>query len=407
MPEYKPARLPESRVLRDPVHGYIHIQLEVIWKLINTPEFQRLHRIRQLGADFQVYHGAEHSRFGHSLGCYEITRRMVSEVASLKNLAPEDQTAVLCAALLHDIGHGPFSHLFEKLTHVHHERMSVRILSEPESQVYQVLKAEADWLPERTAAIIEHKIPLLSSMVSSQLDADRMDYLLRDAFFTGTEYGKFDLERILRTLRVHEGKLCVKESGMHSVEDYMMARYHMYWQVYLHPDAKSYERLVLQFFLRYEKVRDQYPIEVFEPLYGEMSLQDFFLLDENRIFYGFQEGLHSGDPILRDFANRLLNRQLFEWMANPTAEERERILKALESHNLDPQWYLFEETIQLSDLQPYKEEDPVWILTRDGLQPLSTRSAIVKALLGMDDAQSEQVYFPKELNPEVRDGKNI
>ena len=194
---------------------------------------------------------------------------------------------------------------------------------------------------------------------------------------------------------------------MHSVEDYMMARYHMYWQVYLHPDAKSYERLVLQFFLRYEKVREKYPIEVFEPLYGEMSLQDFFLLDENRIFYGFQEGLHSGDPILRDFANRLLNRQLFEWMANPTAEERERILKALENHDLDPQWYLFEETIQLSDLQPYKEEDPVWILSRDGLQPLSTRSAIVKALLGMDDAQSEQVYFPKELNPEVREGKNI
>ena len=306
----------ETKVLRDPIHGYIHVNDQVIWDCINTREFQRLHRIHQLGGDFQVYHTAEHSRFSHSLGVYEIARRMISEVRSLKEaLKEEEKIQVLCAALLHDLGHGPFSHFFETITQVSHEQMTTHLILDPKTEVHQALTRASKDLPENVAWILMHKHPnpLLSQIISSQLDADRMDFLLRDAYETGTSYGTFDLERVLRTLRVKENRLCIKESGMHSIEDYIMARYHMYWQVYLHPDAKSYELLIQLFFKRYRKIVDQIePIEIFSCLLKErMTSEEFILMDEYRMMVGFQEALKSKDPILKDLATRILDRHLF------------------------------------------------------------------------------------------------
>ena len=290
----------ETKVLRDPIHGYIHVNDQVIWECINAREFQRLHRIHQLGGDFQVYHTAEHSRFSHSLGVYEITRRMIFEVQSLSQaLNEEEKIEVLCAALLHDLGHGPFSHFFETITQIPHEQMTTSLILDPKTQVHQALVKVDSQLPKRVAGIINHTHPkaILSQIISSQLDADRMDFLLRDAYETGTSYGTFDLERVLRTLRVHEGKLCVKESGMHSIEDYIMARYHMYWQVYLHPDAKSYENLIRIFFVHYLK-QEKVSIPIFEPLKQKrLSNEDFILMDEYRLMVGFQEALRCSDPL--------------------------------------------------------------------------------------------------------------
>ena len=247
----------ERKVLRDPIHGYIHVDLQVIWDCINAKEMQRLKRIHQLGGDYQVYHTAEHSRFAHSLGVYEIVRRMVNEVQALhETLSEYEKTTVMLAGLLHDIGHGPFSHAFENISQLRHEEYTVKIIMEESSEVHQILENCHPHLSEDVASIIQYRHPkeCLNQMVSGQLDADRMDYLLRDAYFTGTNYGKFDLERILRTIRVKDGKIVVKESGIHSVEDYIMARYHMYWQVYLHPVARSYEILLTSIFKRMKEL---------------------------------------------------------------------------------------------------------------------------------------------------------
>ena len=397
------ARTNEIKVLRDPIHGYIHIEYQVIWDCLNTKEFQRLHRIHQLGGDFQVYHTAEHSRFAHSLGVYEIARRMVSENESISSSLSEfEKIQILCAALLHDIGHGPFSHLFEKISHKPHEEMSIEIILSEATEVHHALMNCDERLPCLIADILnhEHEKELLNQIISSQLDADRMDYLLRDAYCTGTSYGNFDLERILRTLRVHKNCLCIKESGMHSVEDYIMARYHMYWQVYLHPDAKSYEILIQKFFKRYELLRDEEENPIFEPLYkDEMSMEDFFLLDEYRLMVGIQNSLQSKDPILADFARRILNRKLFDWIEQPSEKEEADILCKLEKNGWDPDFYFYESYSQSQAYLPYTEEEEnsiIWVLDiRNNLFPLSEKSEIVQALLKMETKAKKRIYFAK------------
>ena len=392
----------ETKVLRDPVHGYIHVKYQVIWDCINAKEFQRLHRIHQLGGDFQIYHTAEHSRFSHSLGVYEITRRMCEEVDSIAaTLSEYEKIQVLCAALLHDLGHGPFSHFFETLHKKHHEQMTCDLILNPETEIHKALIKEDEALPQNIVLILthQHAKPMMYQMISSQLDADRMDYLLRDAYETGTSYGNFDLERILRTLRVKNDSLCVKMSGMHSIEDYIMARYHMYWQVYLHPDAKSYEIMIQQFFKRYAQVRN---IEVFEPLLnGELSNKDFYLMDEHRMFYGFQQALECEDEILKDFANRILNRHLFEWIEDPSHQQIQEIKNKLVVSGYDLDYCYYEAISHSKAYLPYTENDEnqiIWMLdSKKELVSLSSCSQIVKALLKMKNQTNKRIYFPKEI----------
>ena len=286
----------ETKVLRDPVHGYIHVDLQVVWDCINAREMQRLRRIHQLGGDFQVYHTAEHSRFSHSLGVYEIVRRMVYEIDSIaESLSEYGKAVVMLAGLLHDIGHGPFSHAFEDISPLKHEEYTVKIILE-DSEIHRILANCDPELPNDVASIIRYENPkeCLNQIVSGQLDADRMDYLLRDAYFTGTSYGKFDLERILRTIRLKDERIVVKQSGIHSVEDYIMARYHMYWQVYLHPVARSYEALLSIMFQRMKDVAKKDPdvlreVSMFHPFLfkKEPDIEDLYQMDEPAAFYGF------------------------------------------------------------------------------------------------------------------------
>jgi len=275
-------KIKETKVLRDPIHEYIHIEDQLIWDLLACREVQRLKR-------------AEHSRFSHSLGVYEIVRRMVSEINGINEiLTSEDKIAVMAAGLLHDIGHGPFSHIFETISKISHETITQRLILE-DSEVHNVLEQAQSGLSKIVASILDHTHPkaVLSQFVSSQLDADRMDYLLRDAYFTGTSYGQYDLERILRTFKVTNDILTIKESGIHSIEDYIMARYHMYYQVYYHPVGRSVEAILIAFFKRLKdlihedpSILETYPM--FKMIYGSTNLEDFFGLDESACFYGFQ-----------------------------------------------------------------------------------------------------------------------
>lgn len=376
--------LTETKVLRDPIHGYIHVEDELIWNLINTPEFQRLHRIHQLGGVFQVYHTAEHSRFAHSLGVYEISRRILKENQVIASVLSESQKrAIQCAALLHDLGHGPFSHFFETVVKVHHEVRTQALLKDEQLAVHQLL-SQAGLLEEVLAILTKQSsLSLCHELISSPLDCDRMDYLLRDAYETGTQYGRFDLERILRTLRVHEGHLCVKASGTHSVEDYIMARYHMYWQVYLHPDAKAYELLIATFFKEY--LASDCHIEALEVFRHPLDNQTFLSIDESTLFYGFHQASQLDHPVGR-LARCILNRHLFKWIENPSAKQAQAIIEKYH-------WTLDEQEPASAYLPYHEEKEVLWILDDQGLKPLSESSPIVAALAKMDVKPGHRLYY--------------
>ena len=240
---YATQKLAEEKVFKDPVHRYIHVRDQVIWDLIGASEFQRLRRIKQLGTTYLVFHGAEHSRFNHSLGVYEVVRRIIDDIFKGRPEWDEsERLVVLCAALLHDLGHGPFSHAFEHVFDLDHEKFTQAILL-GDTEVNEILKRVSPEFPQHVSDVIAktYTNKQAVSLISSQIDADRMDYLQRDAYFTGVSYGHFDMERILRVMRPREDQVVIKQSGMHAVEDYIMSRYQMYWQVYFHPVSRSAE----------------------------------------------------------------------------------------------------------------------------------------------------------------------
>ncbi len=409
-------RTEEVKVMRDPIHGYIHVYYKVIWDCINAREFQRLRRIHQLGGDFQVYHTAEHTRFSHSLGVYEIVRRMVEEIEELsRSLSEYEKCAAMLAGLLHDLGHGPFSHAFEAVSDCHHEQFTQRILLE-DSEIHRILSAADVRLPQDVADIIgyRYKNDLLNQLVSGQLDADRMDYLLRDAYFTGTSYGTFDMERILRTIRIQDAHLAVKESGIHSVEDYIMARYHMYWQVYLHPVARSYEIMIALLFERMKTLWKQKPsffagLEMFTPfLSGErVAIEALFRLDEAAALYGFALLTQRSDPILRDLAARVLDRRLFAY-TQEEADTYAKICPIAKANGYDPQYYVHRDHVTQKPYSPYKGRQGthvIWIVDEQGtLSELSEKSAIVSALVDAKVKEQQLVYYPAELEPFLTPG---
>ena len=403
-------RCAEQKVMRDTVHGYIHVNYQVIWDLINAPEFQRLRRIHQLGGTYMVYHTAEHSRFSHSLGVYEVVRQMIEKVSGLKeSLSEEEQIALLCAGLLHDVGHGPFSHAFESVTSVHHETFTDRIIREP-SEINRILKQASPDLPDIVSDIIAHRHErtLLTQIISSQLDADRMDYLLRDSYFTGVSYGEFDLQRILRTMKLKGDRIVMKESGIHAVEDYIMARYQMYWQVYLHPASRSFEGILLSIFSRMRDLMTTNPelldcVAFFKPFLNntEISLEDHFKLDEPAVTHGFTVLTDSDDPILKDLALRLLNRVLFQYEDLTGTNQLEKIRRATTQNGYDASYYVVEDfTTQTLYQKPYRKEDTnsgIYVSIKGDLVELSEASSIVRGFVQGEDKEDRKVFYPKEI----------
>lgn len=242
----------KPKLLRDPVHDIISIDPSevggrLILRLLDTPELQRLRRIRQLAMSFMVYHGAEHSRFSHSVGVYWLARRMVQQLRRSVEISSQDQAITLAAALLHDLGHGPFSHAMEGVTGERHEIRTAGLITHPDSKVYQVLNDFDSALPAAVAAFSSGGgggPAYLQEIVASQLDADRLDYILRDGHATGVQIGRFDLARILALLQVQDGHLAIHKGAEEAVEGYLLARFHMYKQVYLHRTSRAAERML-------------------------------------------------------------------------------------------------------------------------------------------------------------------
>ncbi|QTU82878.1 HD domain-containing protein [Carnobacteriaceae bacterium zg-C25] len=411
--------LTQEKVFRDPVHGYIHVQHQTILDLINTKEFQRLRRIKQLGTSSSTFHGAEHSRFSHSLGVYEIARRICDKFKrtySSKYVGDglwddAERLVTLCAALLHDVGHGPFSHTFEKVFETNHENITVDIILSKNTEINDVLSRVSADFPEKVASVIQktYPNPQVVQMISSQIDADRMDYLLRDAYFSAVSYGMFDLNRILRVIRPHRDGICFDASGMHAVEDYIVSRYQMYMQVYFHSVSRSVEVLIDNLFRRakycYEKglMTQIETMPLLVPFFEKTwTLDDYLRLDDGVMTTYFTAFMYQDDDVLKDLAHRYLTRKLFKSIEIKADETCQHVKEAIQAHGYDVDYYTgFNSSFDL----PYdfyrpnsqKARVSIQLLNKDGsLTELSQASALVAALTGKQNGDN-RFFFPKEL----------
>lgn len=404
--------LTEEKVFKDPVHNYIHVQDTIIWRLINTKEFQRLRRIRQLGTSYLTFHGAEHSRFSHSLGVYEITRRIISqfERSGYKDWIPEESLLTLCAALLHDLGHGPFSHSIEEAFEMNHEDWTCRIILE-DTEITEILRDVGEDFPGKVASVIsktyEHEIVV--NLVSSPLDADRMDYLLRDAYYTGVNYGTIDIDRILRMLRPYNGRVVVKESGMHAIEDYLMSRYQMYWQVYFHPVTRSSEIILRQIFRRAKELFQEgynfnFMIHPLEDLFrGEVTVKQYLMLDEALVQTAFMQWTLEKDELLSDLCTRFIHRKLYKYveMENLNTDMIIEIRSSFAAAGLHPEYDLeidFPTDLPYDVFRPGEafDNNQILLLDRhDHLREISEVSDIVRSISGIHRGR-HHLYFPQD-----------
>ncbi|RLL42851.1 HD domain-containing protein [Oceanobacillus piezotolerans] len=409
---YKQEQLSEEKVFKDPVHRYVHVRDRVIWDLIATPEFQRLRRIKQLGTTNLTFHGAEHSRFNHSLGVYEIVRRIISVFEDRPHWNKEERLLCLCAALLHDLGHGPFSHSFEKVFKLDHEIFTQKIIT-GDTEINRVLEKVEKGFSQKVADVIAktYQDKLVVSLISSQIDADRMDYLIRDAYFTGVSYGHFDMERIMRVMRPMEDQVVIKSTGMHAVEDYIMSRYQMYWQVYFHPVTRSAEVILSKILHRAKDLfeADDFTFKL-EPTHflsffrGDVRLEEYLKLDESIVYYYFQAWQDEDDVILKDLCERFMNRRLFKYVEfNPNLQMKDwmELYTLFQQADINPEYYLVVDSS--SDLpydfyRPGEEEErlPIHLLMPDrSLKELSRHSDIVEAISGKKRTD-HKLYFPKD-----------
>ncbi|OAB42748.1 HD domain-containing protein [Paenibacillus glacialis] len=404
--------LNEEKVFKDPVHNYIHVQDTTIWRLINTAEFQRLRRIRQLGTSYFTFHGAEHSRFSHSLGVYEITRQIISlfERNQYADWPKEEKLLTLCAALLHDLGHGPFSHSIEEAFDMNHEDWTCRIIL-GDTEIHNILCEVDPELPAKVASVIAktYDKAIVVNLVSSPLDADRMDYLLRDAYYTGVNYGTIDVDRIIRMLRPHDGRIVVKESGMHAVEDYLMSRYQMYWQVYFHPVTRSSEIMLRLIFRRAKELYNsgfqfEFMMKPIISLFEEqLSVEQYLKLDEALIQTAFMQWTTERDSLLSQLCERFMHRRLYKYVEleshnmDMINDVREAFIKA----GLDPEYDL---VVDLPSDLPYDifrpgdevSQKQILLLDRqDRLQEISEVSDIVRSISGLHRGKVH-LYYPEE-----------
>ncbi|CEA02902.1 Deoxyguanosinetriphosphate triphosphohydrolase-like protein [Jeotgalicoccus saudimassiliensis] len=416
MSDYSRKQLQEEKVFKDPVHRYVHVRDQVIWDLVKTKEFQRLRRIKQLGTLYLAFHSAEHSRFNHSLGVYEIVRRMIENFEEYPEWNNDDRLLALAAALLHDLGHGPFSHTFEDIFHTDHEEYTRKIILE-NTEVNAVLSKVSPDFPREVAEVINktHPNKLVISMISSQIDADRMDYLQRDSYYTGVSYGTFDMERILRVMRPSKDEVLIKESGMHAVEDYLMSRYQMYWQVYFHPVSRGGE-VMLNLVMQRAKAlyKSDYSFKqqptYFIPFFNEnVTVHDYLRLDEMVVNFYLQEWVQEDDEILSDLAGRFVNRDLFKYLPFDgsiiTISELNELYKKA---GIDPDYYVFSDSY--SDL-PYdydrpgqnRNRRPIHLLRPNGdIREISSQSAIINSITGIHRLGS-RLYYPKEKILAIKD----
>jgi len=307
-------------LFNDPIYGFIAIQSELILQLINHPYFQRLRRISQMGLSSLVYPGAHHTRFEHAIGAMHIMQNAITVLTNKGiKISMEEQEAMQIAILLHDIGHGPFSHATEKalLPGVHHEEVSIRVI--------KMLNKEFDGALDLALQIFRNEYPrkFMHQLVSGQVDVDRLDYLKRDSFYTGVTDGNINTDRIVAMMNVAEERLVFESKGVHSLEKFLLARRLMYWQVYLHKTSLAAELILIKTLTRFrvllesgnETIMDTHVLYPFfkidkdTPL-NESILSKYLILDDSDVLSLLKSWVHHEDIVLSSLSKQLINRNL-------------------------------------------------------------------------------------------------
>ena len=373
----------KRKIINDPVFGFITIPNDFVYDIIQHPFLQRLNRIRQLGLAPFVYPGAQHTRFHHSIGAMFLMGEALKTLNEKGHqITNEEWNGSLAAILMHDIGHGPFSHVLEHtlVTHVQHEKLSLLMMQE--------MNCEWDGALDTAISIFTNNYPkqFLHQLVSGQLDMDRLDYLRRDSFFTGVSEGNIGSARIIKMLDVKEDKLVVESKGIYSIENFLMSRRLMYWQVYLHKTAVAAEKMMintlrrareltmlgeklfaspaLTYFLSNEATLDDFNN------YGP-ALQNFVQLDDNDLWSALKVWTSHPDTVLSVLSNGMVNRKLFKIEIKEKAASQEKISKQLHKYmqlfNIsehEAQYFIAADSVA-TDMYN-KEDDSIDILYKDG-----------------------------------------
>jgi HD superfamily phosphohydrolase len=418
-------RTPSSgRTYHDPLHGAISLNESdpveaLLVRLIDTPAFQRLRRIRQLGTASLTFHGAESSRFTHSLGVMAVARRAFDRLAEQHPQLRPYRATVLCAALLHDIGHGPFSHTCEEIFDCHHEHWTERILQESLPIRTLLDQFDADLLPQiRQVYHKRHPVACIWQLVSSQLDCDRIDYLMRDSYFTGASYGKLDLDRIIMAMGFDPPtqQLTVARKGMAAIEHYLIVRYFMYAQVYNHPKNLASTWILAQAIRRAQELTasgnlwfDQTVEAWLTQPCNTLSLNHYLNADDGVFTYHLQRWQQHSDPILSDLCRRFIDRDLlkvFDVTAMPPNEQTallQTVKDQLEQQGSQPRYYTGLRTTQSSGYTLYHQG--IRVQTGSGLQEISELSPLVRTLT--QPWQRSWLIYPRELTQWIHSPKQL
>lgn len=406
-------KLTRTKVFRDPIYGYIEVEYKIILELIDSKEVQRLRRIRQLSGVAMVFHTAEHSRFTHALGAYHMANLVLQNVEGIEVLDEYEKLIFLSAALLHDIGHGPYSHAFENVLMTSHEEMTEKIILCKDSEVYQIL-SQVSGLAEDVAGVIGHKgkYPLIETLISSQLDVDRMDYLTRDAYFTGATYGTIDMHRLLRSMKVVDHMVLCRASGVHTLESYLMSRYHMYFQVYYHPVARAYELLLESIYERIKDLTKEHKsidanissfLNVIE---NNDDVLSYIELDDAYVNGFIKQLMKSEDPVLNRLANAFNHRKLFRYIDLANRPDPKWIQEIQEKAKENPygKYFYFENSVSavayLQTKKNPKTNDLLaikMVLPNGEIKNLDEYSPIVHSLVSSSYKRVERIYYFEDL----------
>jgi hypothetical protein len=414
-------RFCKSRTYHDPLHGAISLDggnatEALLIRLIDTPAFQRLRRIRQLDTAYFTFHGAEGSRFTHSVGVLHVARRIFDQLAKRYPELKPYRALTLTSALLHDIGHSPFSHAGEEMFGCHHERWTSRILQE-DPQVSQLLSEFDPALPEHLQQVLrkEFPIPLIVQLISSQLDCDRFDYLMRDSLLTGAQYGHLDLDRIITVLDYdpqRQSLLIPARKGLGAIEHYLVVRYFMYTQVYQHPKSLAARFVLDQIFTRVKSLMAKGEISVdpiatawlTEPV-DQLPLKTYLAADDILFSYPLQFwSLHS-DPILADLSRRFLDRDLLKArnISRLSAADQKALHSRLSQVFLRKGWdpcnYLGVRSAHTKGYTLYYQG--ISLNTEEGLKEIADLSPLVQALT--QSQEQTWLIFPRELSDSVEE----
>ena len=399
----------KKKIVNDPVHGFITIPSELHYDLIQHPYFQRLNRIKQLGMSFMVYPGAQHTRFQHSLGAMHLMDETIAQLRSKGNEITEDESnAVLAAILLHDIGHAPFSHVLEStITQgISHEEISLLMM--------QQINKELGGALDLALQIFQNKYPkkFLHQLVSSQLDMDRLDYLIRDSFFTGVVEGAVGAARIIKMLNVCDDELVVESKGVYSIEKFLIARRMMYWQVYLHKTSVSAEQVLIKtlerakelsrrgkslfaapqfdYFLKQDVTKEDF-IQKSEPL------KYYALFDDSHIMSAIKAWTMSDDKVLSLLCRNLMDRRLFKMEVREhkplKQEEAELVKKFAKALNVSEKEARYLVTLHPVSAYTYRpKSDTIKVLYGNGeLKDISDASDILN--LRLLSKHEKKYYF--------------